>query len=164
MAKEKVCSCLETLKQEYEKFKKKYDLPEFQKLNEEFEIEKIAEQETDFLLREIRKAINEKAMGFLRFLELILNPTNAPFFMFTILRNLNSVDKKLVENIYEKICGFEIEAISLDLAYSEKKEAEFIKNAAKKWGSMREDLLELSEVIEKAWKASSDKGKKDYLG
>ena len=55
MGKEKCESCLEELKKKYEKLQKQYSLPSFEKLNEEFDIEKIAENETDFLLREVRK-------------------------------------------------------------------------------------------------------------
>lgn len=155
---------LDTLKENYEKLKGKHNLPSFSQLNEEFEIERVADHETDMLLREIRKAITEKAVAFLRFLELVLNPTNAPFFMFAILKNLTASDKKLIEEIYQKLCEFEIKAISLDMGYNEKAEAEFIKDALKKWQGMHSEMKELGEVISTAWHASSEKKERNYFG
>jgi len=158
-------SCLEKMKADYTKFKGRYGLPDFNKLNKDFEIEKVAEHETDYLLREIRKIIAEKEIAILRFLEMLLNPSNAPFFVFSIIKNLSNADKKVIEKIYEAICDFEISAISLDLVYDEKKEAEFINNASKKWNEMSDDLKEFSNIISRAWKTSSgEKTKKDYFG
>lgn len=155
---------LDVLKRNYESFRKKYPLPPFQQLNEEFEIERIADRETDMLLREIRKAITEKSIAFLRFVELLLNPTNAPFFMFGIIKNLAASDKKIIESIYQNLCDFEIRAIALDMEYKEKTEAEYIKYASKKWQAMHPEMKELSHIIAKAWHASSEKKERNYFG
>src|SRR3989338_1025454 len=152
------------LKKDYEKLKGKWSMPAFSLLNQQFEIERISEHETDMLLREIRKAITEKAVAFLRFLEILINPTNAPFFIFALLKNMSPQDKKLVERIYEKLCEYEIAAISLDLFYDEKAEAKFIKESSKRWQDMTLDLKELSSVIQKAWHASTEKKEKSYFG
>lgn len=166
MAKEKKSDfcCLDILKKNYEKEKQKYKLPSFQQLNEEFEIERAAERETDMLLRELRKAMTEKAIAFLRFVELLLNPTNAPFFMFSIIKNLTASDKKLIEGIYKQLCEFEIKAIALDMEYSEKAEAEFIKYCYGQWKGMKVEMKELSEAISKAWHMSAEKKERDYFG
>lgn len=155
---------LDKLKKDYGILQMKYKLPDFKHLNEEFEIERIAEKETDMLLREVRKAVTEKVVAFLRFLELMINPSNAPFFLLSILKNLNSNDKKIIEDIYKHMCEFEIKAISLDLKYSEKAEAEFIKESAKKWQAMQDELEELGGMIEHAWNASSTKKERSYFG
>lgn len=164
MPKIKIEPCLEKLKKDYEKLQKKYKLPGFQLLNEEFEIERIAEHETDMLLREIRKAITEKVIAFLRFLELIINPSAAPFFLLSIIKYFSASDKKLVEEIYKKMCEFEIKAISLDMKYNEKAEAEFIKDAYKKWQSLHDEFEEMSKAIDKAWNASFEKRERSYFG
>ena len=86
-------SSLEDLKKDYEKLKSKYALPSFKELNEEFDIEKAAEQETECLIREVRKLIMEKVIAYLRFIEMLLNPSNAPMFFFALVKGLTSVDK-----------------------------------------------------------------------
>ena len=164
MPKLRIESSLEKLKKDYEKLQKKYKLPSFQQLNEEFEIERIAEHETDILLREIRKAITEKAVAFLRFLELMINPTAAPFFLLSVIKHLGASDKKIVEEIYRKVCEFEIKAIALDMKYNENAEAEFIRDSAKKWQAMHPDFQEMSRAIDRAWNASFEKKERSYFG
>ena len=95
--------CLEKIKKEYELLKIKYNLPEFKKLNENFQIEKAAESETEVLLKEIRKCIFDKISIYARFIESLLSPVNASLFTFSILRTLNSDDKKLMEEVYKKL-------------------------------------------------------------
>lgn len=117
---------LEELKEDYEKFKNQYNLPEFYELNKLFDIEDI-EIETDFLLRKIRRAISERISSYSRFVEIFLNPTNAPMFFFKLLKKLDAKEKETLGMIYEQLGSLEIETILLDLEYSEEKEAEFIK-------------------------------------
>ena len=117
---------LEKLKKEYETFKPKYNLPEFSELNKLFDIEEI-DQNSDYILRKIRRAMSEKTSGYLRFIETLLNPSNAPIFFFKLVKKLENEDKEFLSKVYDTLGNFEIEIISLELEYSEEKEAEFIK-------------------------------------
>ena len=157
-------SCLEDLKKEYLKLQKKYNLPEFDKLNRDFEIEKATERETDFLIREIRKIIIDKAIAYLRFSEMLLNPTNAPLFFLTLVKGLTPQDKKILEKIYEKLGAFEIDVIELDIEYNEKDEADFIKKISKEWKSVGEDMKKIVEGLRRNWTQKSSKSDKGYLG
>ncbi len=165
MAREKKESDLEALKKEYAKLRGKYkNLPSFQQLNEDFEIEKIAEKETEFLLREIRKAIAEKSIAFLRFLESLINPSNAPLFIFAILKNLSAQEKKIVEKIYREFCKEEISTLKLDVCYDEKEEVRFIIDSTKRWQELRPELEKLTIALEKAWEKTAEKKEKSYFG
>ena len=68
---------LKDLKKEYSDLAEKYKLPSFKELNENFEIEKI-DKDTEILLRDVRKVMMEKIVNSLGFLEMFLNPMNAP--------------------------------------------------------------------------------------
>jgi len=70
-------SCLENLKKKYKIFQEKYFLPKFEELNDDFSIEKLADNETDFLLKEIRRFISEKFSNYLRLIESLI-----PRFLF----------------------------------------------------------------------------------
>ena len=157
-------SCLEELKEDYEIFRKKYNLPIFQQLNEDFEIEKIAQNETDYILREIRKHIMDKIIAYLRFTEMLLNPSNAPIFFFALIKGLTSGDKKLIETIYERLGSLEIDVIFLDCKYKEKEEAEFIKKAYLEWQKISEEVLELAKTLKNNWKQKSKEHYRDYFG
>ncbi len=162
MGKEK--SSLENLKKDYLVLQKRYKLPSFQEINEEFDIEKVAENETECLLREIRKSVMEKIIAYLRFIEMLLNPSNAPLFFFALVKGLTSQDKRILEKLYDKLGSLEIEVIELDCNYSEKDEADFIKKLFTEWKSVKDDMLKLVEVLRRNWNQKSGKNDKGYLG
>jgi hypothetical protein len=153
---------IQQLKEKYEKLQKMYNLPGFDELNREFEIEKI--KAGSFILKEIRRAIIEKTASVLKLLELMMNPANAPFFMFSIIKNLKSGAKKEIEEMYKNFTTLELGTLKLDIEYDEKAEAEFIKEIAKKWQEYKKDIISICNEIESAWHSGSEKTEKDYLG
>ena len=156
-------SKLKELKENYSKIQKKYNLPSFDKLNEDFKIEKIAETETDFLVREIRGATGETLENFLRFVEAILNPVNVPMFLFPIIKSLSVEEKKKLSEIYKKLSKLEIDAMKL-IDYSEEKEAEFIKNSYNIWQEIKKDFVKIIEAVEKKLDIKIEKTEKGYFG
>lgn len=155
---------LEQLKKSYNLLKEKYDLPSFEKLNEDFQIEKVAEYETDFVLREIRENITAKFLNYLRFIESLINPSNGPMFMFAVIKALGAKEKESLTEMYKKIAKIDVDLIELDLEYSEKKEAEAIQKYYDMWQKIRKELIEIVEVIKKNWDAKEENGKGNYLG
>jgi len=157
-------SDLENLKEDYLEVQTKYNLPSFEKLNEDFQIEKIAEIETDFLLREIRKFIADKFSNYLRFIENILNPANVPIFIFSIIKSIGVDEKKKLTNIYKKLAKMEIELIELDVEFLEEKEVEFVKESYAVWQEIKKDALEVVGVIKKNWDHKVEVNGKNYFG
>ena len=158
------CKKLEKLKDDYRKFQEKYSLPNFEELNQDFQIEKISESETDFLLREVRKYVTDKFFNYLRFIESLINPTNSPMFVFAIAKTLGIEDKEKLVEIYKKITRIEIDFIDLDLNYSENKEADSIKNYLKLWNEIKKELSEVVEVMKKNLDNKSEDNGKGYFG
>jgi len=156
-------SKLKKLKEEYSKIQKKYGLPDFDKLNEDFKIEKAAQTETELLVREIRETIGETIENFLRFIEAILNPVNVPMFLFPIIKSLSAEEKNKLSEIYKKLSKLEIEAMKL-IDYSEKKEAEFIKNSFKFWQEIKKDFVKIIEAVENKLEVKVEKTEKGYFG
>ena len=157
-------SKLKILKENYKKIQAQHNLPSFEKLNEDFQIERIAEIETDFLIREVRKYVADRLSNYLRSIEGILNPSNAPMFVFSIIKAIDSNDKKKFAEIYKKLSEIELELIELDIEFSEKKEAEFIKNSYKGWQEIKKELLEIVASIKKNWDNKSEANGRGYFG
>lgn len=157
-------SDLESLKENYKKIQVEHNLPSFEKLNEDFGIERIAEIETDFLIREVRKCVADRFSNYLRAIEGILNPANAPMFIFSIIKAINTREKEKFTEIYKKLAEIELELIELDIEFSEEKEAEFIKNSYKKWQEIKKDLLEIFKIIKDNWNKKFDVSGKSYFG
>jgi hypothetical protein len=148
---------LESIKELYNNYIPKYNLPLFSNLNEMFDIEEV-NCETDFLLRKIRNKIFEKISGYLRFIEVLINPSNPLLFFYNFIKKLDSKDKDRLKKLYETFGNYEIEVISLDLFYSEQKEAEFIIKAYDYFNSAR---FELYEILKKIQSGEDDNNKKN---
>jgi len=161
MEKEK---SLEKLKEKYLEIQEKFGLPDFDELNREFQIEKICVEETDYLIREIRKFLADKFSNYMRFVEALLNPSNSPLFVFSIVKSFRANDKKDLQEIYKKFAKIEIDLVEIDLDFSEEKEAEFIKENYKVWKSIRKSLLEIIETVKKNWDNKFEDNAKGYFG
>ncbi|MBW6442264.1 hypothetical protein K0A97_00590 [Patescibacteria group bacterium] len=155
---------LEELKEEYSPLQKKYNLPKFEQLNEDFSIEKATETETEILIREIRRFVGEKIINYLRFVEGLLNPVNGPMFVFSIIKILEPSEKQKLSDIYKELVKQEIKFIELDLEFDEKKEADFIIEANKLWQDVKKDLLGILEGVNNRWDNKSEGTNKGYFG
>lgn len=155
---------LEKFKKKYSVLEKKYSLPSFKSLCEDFDTERAAERDSDYVLREIRKVIVDKIFTYLRFVELLLNPANAPMFFLGMIKGLNGSDKKTIERIYFKLGETEIDVIELDNSYSEKAEAEFLIKISKEWQDIKEDIKDIISAIKSNWNNRGEKREKSYLG
>ena len=155
---------LKNLKKDYKILQKKYSLPDFDKLNEDFGIERVADVETDFLLREIRKFLADRIYAYLRFIEGILNPINATMFIFSIIKTLNGENKKKLSAVYKKLSRLEVDLLEIDLYYSADKESNFIKESFKIWQEMKEEILEVIKTIKSRWNDKSKVNGGEYFG
>ncbi|MEK6833559.1 MAG: hypothetical protein AABY32_05935 [Nanoarchaeota archaeon] len=161
---DKTESELEKLKANYRKIQGVYNLPDFEKLNSEFAIEKIAETETDFLIREVTKVMAEKFSNYLRFVELILNPVNSPMFIFSLIKTMGENEKKKFSEIYKELAKIELNLIELDVDFSEKKEADFVNNSYKIWINLKKDFISIIEGIKSNWDNKNENNSKGYFG
>ncbi len=157
-------SDLKKLKENYKKIQDAHHLPNFDKLNADFAIEKAAEIETDFLIREIARIMAEKFSNYLRLVELILNPANSQMFIFSLIKTMGEEEKKKLSEIYKELAKIELNLIELDVDFSEKKEAEFINNSYKTWMNMKKDFLGVIEKIKSNWDNKHENNNKGYFG
>lgn len=157
-------SNLEELKNDYELIREKYNLPSFDEMNLDFGIEKIAEVETDYLVREIRKFIADKFSSYLRFVEALLHPTSAPMFVLSLIKLISTEEKKKLVDIYGKLAKMEMKVIELDLNFVEEKEVDFVKSSYNIWQEIKNDLLIFINRIEKDWDTKPEVNGKNYFG
>ncbi len=155
---------LKKLEKEYLKLQKKYSLPTFNELNENFGIEKISTDEIKLLLRTIRNFISEKLANYMRIVENLLNPVNVPMFVYSIVKNLEEKNKENLKEIYKELTEIEMNLIEVDLDYSEKKEAEFIKNSFESWRKIKKQILEIIKKAKENPKEKTEKNNKNYFG
>jgi len=155
---------LEVLKKEYEKLQKKQNLPSFEEMNKNFYIEKIAENETDILIREVRRMVGDRLANYMRLTENLLNPVNVPMFVFTILKMIEPEEKKKLSEVYKKLVQNEIKFVERDLDFDEDKEAEFIRNSYKLWEDIKKELVGIFEKVEKNQGSKAEDNNRGYFG
>jgi hypothetical protein len=164
MANEKKKCDLDGLKEDYSRLQKGHKLPSFEKMNEDFGIEKLSDVETDFLLREVRKVVIEKISQYFQFIEAILDPSNNTIFIFSVIKTLAGDDKKTLTEVYKVLSKMELEIADLDLVYSEDKEANFIKKSYEQWQQVKIDLLPVLDSIKVNWDSKTEINHKGYYG
>jgi len=155
---------LKDLKARYEKLSKKYKLPSFKELNECFEIDRI-ERDIDHVLREVRKVMMDKIIGYIRFIEMMINPAQAPPMFMIFVKTVSDTERKIIENVYKNFVELELTALKLEIDYSEEGEAKTIKDIFNVWNKVKPDMLKVLGVMEKNWNSSSsEKKEKGYFG
>jgi len=154
---------IKELKKKYELLKKKYNLPGFKELDEEFDILK-ADSDSETLLREIRKAMILKFSAVLNFIELLLNPTSGSMFYMFLVRGINGIDKSIMDKLFEKLGEIELTSFRLDVNYSEEKEADFIKSEFASWQGIKPELTKILDSLQENWKKTVSKKEKSYFG
>lgn len=157
-------SKLEKLKKDYAVLQKKHRLPNFESLNQDFHIERVASVETDILIREIRKLIGEKLVNYIRFVENLINPINVPMFIFSVVKILDSEDKKKLSEIYKLLVEKELQFIETDLEFFEKREAEFINDSYSLWQNIKKDLISILDKVKDKSEKNSGINSKSYFG
>ena len=155
------------LKQEYNKIKSKYSLPEFEKLEKDFEFSHIKENLKDksYLLRIIRRHIYNKIVFLSQVLERILFPNSSSLVLINESKFFSEKQHHEIFKIYKILMKYERLSLSLDILNDEGKNADFIKEIYKKWPNLRDyaqkTMLELSQRWEKEEQVEERSG---YLG
>jgi len=130
------------LKKEYSVLAVKYKLPKFKELNEDFEIEK-CDKQSETLLRLIRKLMMEKVISSLGFVEMLLNPMNAPRMYLSYIHRIDAEDKKSIEKIYAKFAEISVIALECEIDYNEKSEAKLIRSIFDAWQEMKPEFRKI---------------------
>lgn len=149
--------------EEYQKLKNKYLLPNFNELCEDFDIEKISDKDSKFLLREIRRTINEKITAYLHLFETLINPTSPPIFIFSILRGTSDQEKETMKDIYKTLSKMQLTVMKLDVKYDEEQESHFIKETHQIWQNQKPKILDLIKTFETNFENDTISKKSSYF-
>ena len=104
----------------------------------------------------------EKIVNALGFLEMLLNPTNAPRMYIPFLSSMTVEDKKEIDEMYDVLAKLSLSAILLETNYEEKKEASAINNIYQSWQKLKNKLESIVKKIEHP--SMQQKREKNYFG
>ncbi len=155
---------IQEMKKEYAKLKQKYELPDFDSLAEDFDIEKACEKPNTFLLRDIRKAIGEKISAYFHLFENFLNPSNSSLFIFSLLKGVEEIDRDKIKKIYKRIGKLQIPSMKADTIYSEQAEADYLKLVYSEWQELKQDIFKILDRFESNFDIENNHVSKGYFG
>lgn len=148
------------IKKEYEKLKKKFNLPKFKDLNQEFELYSI--EKTDCLLRNIRRRMIEKLGFFTRILDTILYPNSGSLVSIHESKFFSEGEKLRLSDLYKDLMIYERQSLLLDVSPSEKEDALMINRIFKEWDKLKKEIEKVVKTMESSWK-SKDKDLKNNI-
>lgn len=137
------------IKEEYSKLKDKYNLPDFQEIDDEFEISLIDSEV--FLLREIRRKISERFNKFSKILESILQP-EAVISDMQECHIFNEEEKNKVYSLFKKFMFFRHLSTEASIECTDESNADFINSAFEEWNKMKPEIKDIVQKLRECWK------------
>lgn len=154
-------------KKEYEKLKKKYSsLPDFKRLNDQFEFSAMKDfpEDKEFLLRNIRRKINDRFVNLSRFIEEVLNPNPGSIVGITESKNFNIKDRERLRDLLKNLMLLERKSLLLEIEFDNNREVEFIKNALNSWNGIKSDFKPFIKTMMDSWDTEEEKQTNHYFG
>lgn len=147
----------------YKQLSKKHKLPDFSKLDNEFEISLI---EADrFLLRAIIQKMVEKAEFHSMLIENILSPDSANFCSMHECKFFSEDEKERLFGLYKILMQYNRRAIEISFTRKEEEEVTFVKEFFQEWQQLKKELLPVIGVMKRSWKKDTTmKEELEYLG
>ena len=141
------------VKKEYESLKKKYNLPDYDSIDNEFELLYIGEiKEIKFPLRFIRRRINDKIALICNMVQTLIQPNPGSIINLQESGFLSKEDKLRYTHLLKDLMETERTSLRLDFDFDERKDAVFIKEALKKWTEYKQEIVKLTDKLIEGWK------------
>ncbi len=151
------------IKKKYQEIARKHKLPDFGKLNIEFEIGNL--ENTDFLLRSILSRIGEKIEFFLGTLGEMLHPDSSNIYSIQEYRFFDESERKRLFDIYRMLMSCSRSSIEVSLMSDEKEEAKLINELFDGWKSLKPELIRYFRKMKESWKVDTESNDDvGYLG
>lgn len=154
------------IKTDYEALAKKYKLPSYEDLDENFEILYVGTiTEIKYPLRFIRRRINDKLAFFCSLLQGLLQPNPGSLVNLQESKFLDEAEHKKIMKLLKELMFIERQSLLLDINPSEKEEADFIKETFKEWNTIKKEVETIFTKVKDAWKKEIEKKKgESYFG
>ncbi|MFO8016743.1 MAG: hypothetical protein R6U32_06570 [Candidatus Woesearchaeota archaeon] len=153
------------IKDAYEALKDQYSLPAFDELDREFEISSI--DHSEFILREIRRKMDDKTESFIKILNVILQPETT-ISELQECKQFSDEEKEKMFGLYKRLMLIHNTAALAGIECDDRKDAEFISSTFREWQGIKKQMITIAEKIKDAWKDDADisdiKDEIGYLG
>ncbi len=140
------------LQDKYEPLMKKYHLPSYHELDDEYELLYFQSiLEISHPLRFIRRRIIDKINGFIHLFQNLLQPMNGNLIALEESSFLTEEEKQSIVYFVKNMLILERESLLLDIHHHEKKDAEFIQRAHKYWLEHKNNVSDYVTKLKEGW-------------
>ncbi|MEK6903311.1 MAG: hypothetical protein AABW64_01545 [Nanoarchaeota archaeon] len=148
------------LESEYASYQKKYSLPSYQHLNQEFEFLAIGQlQQIDFPLRFMRRRMTDRIAGICNFFQTILQPNPGSYVLLKESSFFTGDEKQQIQRLLYEAMVFLTKSTLLDSTFDEKADAAFIRELYKFWMHAKPQYRKLLEKLEQGWQKKPEQQK-----
>lgn len=147
------------MKELYEGLKARYRIPAFDVMDREFEISTIEDDE--FLLREIRRKIEDKLESAVKMFNELLHPESG-FASYREANVFSDADREAIILLYKRLMYFNRLATELSFDDSDELNARFINDFMKEWPELKRSILSFVRRMKESWQ--KDIPKKEVVG
>ena len=152
------------LKQEYEKLSKKYNLPKYEELDDQFELLYFHQIiEIKYPLRFVRRRMFDKINSFIVFLQNLVNPNPASLISLEESKFFSDEEKNEIISLIREMIKLERQSVLIDLSSTEEKEAKFIKEVYSFWKKHKEKIYKINQKIKENWEKETTSDEKETL-
>ena len=142
------------MKERYKELQKKHGLPRYEDLDREFELLYVgAIQEVQFVLRFVRRRMNDKLVNACTMVQSLLQPNPGSFVNLQESSFLSKEEKRECSELLKEIMEVERWSVVLDVESDERKEAEFVKELYKRWLAWKPRVVRLGKKVVEGWKS-----------
>lgn len=138
---------------EYNKLSKKYKLPKFKEIDEEFEISSL--ETPNFLVRNALRKTAEKLEFYIDVIGNLVHPDASSLSSMYEIRFFSDDEKDNMYNLFKKLMEANRNILELVLENNEKKQADFLKKFSIEWLDMKKELVFYIAKMKESWKKQS---------
>lgn len=159
---------LKDLPKLYETAQKKYTLPAYTNLNNEFELLYVSVNlvSLDFPLRFIRRRMADRFANAVGYLQSLLQPNPGSFVLMRESSFFNNDEKIKIGELLQQLLTLERTSFVLDLQGDEQKDAQYINENFKQWLALKKTYATFVNQLPEHWKQQEEKKtvRNQYMG
>ena len=141
------------IEKEYSKLSKKYKLPKFKEIDNEFEISTL--ESPSFLIKNILRKIIEKLEFYTEVIGNLVHPDASSLSSMYEIRYFSDDEKDEIYNLFKKLMKVDRSIVEVVLENDEKKQAEFLNKFFSNWLGTKKELLKYIEKMKESWEKQS---------
>ena len=137
------------IEKEYAKLSKKFKLPKFKEIDNEFEISTL--ESPSFLMRDILRKIEDKLIFYIDVIGNLVHPDASSLSNMYEVRYFSDDEKDDIYNLFKKLMKVDRNIIEVVLKNDEKEQAAFLSKVFEDWMEIKKELLKYIVKMKESW-------------